>query len=162
VLQKLALSAGDYLLCTLHRSENTDDEARLRALIAHVRSVAAGAPVVFPLHPRTRQVLERLAIATDGLKLIEPVGYFDMHALLAGARQVLTDSGGLQKEAYFHRVPCVTLRDETEWGETLAAGWNRLWTQPDYVLPRREIAEYGDGAAAEQMVALIKRYFASS
>ncbi len=158
VLHRLTLNAGDYLLCTLHRSENTDDEARLRALIHHVRATADGAPVIFPVHPRTRQVLARCAIATDGLRLVEPLGYFDMHALLAGARQVLTDSGGLQKEAYFHRVPCVTLRDDTEWGETVAAGWNRLWTQADYVTPRRDIAEYGEGEAAPKMVALIGRF----
>ena len=158
ILHRLALNAGDYLLCTLHRSENTDDETRLRALIHHVRAAADGAPVIFPVHPRTRQVLARCAIATDGLRLVEPLGYFDMHALLAGARQVLTDSGGLQKEAYFHRVPCVTLRDDTEWGETVAAGWNRLWTQADYVTPRRDIAEYGEGEAAPKMVALIGRF----
>lgn len=159
VLHRLALRAGHYLLCTLHRSENTDDETRLRALIDHVRAAAAdGAPVVFPVHPRTRQVLARCAIATDGLQLVEPLGYFDMQALLAGARAVLTDSGGLQKEAYFHRVPCVTLRDETEWEETLAAGWNRLWTQAGYVTPRRDIAEYGEGDAALKMVGLIGRF----
>ena len=161
VLHRLALTAGGYLLCTLHRSENTDDEARLHALIAHVRAAAAGAPVVFPVHPRTRRMLDRFALSTAGIRLIEPLGYFDMHALLASARGVLTDSGGLQKEAYFHRVPCVTLRDETEWGETLAAGWNRLWTQADFISPRCEIAEYGDGAAAVQMVALIKDYLAT-
>ena len=158
VLRRLALNAGHYLLCTLHRSENTDDETRLRALIDYVRAAADGAPVVFPVHPRTRQVLARCAVATAGLQLVEPLGYLDMHALVAGARGVLTDSGGLQKEAYFHRVPCVTLRDETEWGETLAAGWNRLWTQAGYVTPRHDIAEYGEGEAALKMVALIERF----
>ena len=161
VLHRFALNAGDYLLCTLHRSENTDDEARLGALIAHVRATADGAPVIFPVHPRTRQALARCAIATDGLRLIEPLGYFDMHALLAGARQVLTDSGGVQKEAYFHRVPCVTLRDDTEWNETLAAGWNRLWTQHQYTCPRTDIPEYGEGAAGVQMVALIKQFLSA-
>lgn len=158
ILARLALTPGDYVLCTLHRSENTDSEARLRALLAHVRETAGGRPVVLPLHPRTRQVLARFAIGTEGLNVVEPLGYFDMHALLGGAALVLTDSGGVQKEAYFHRVPCVTLRDDTEWTETLVAGWNRLWTQPHYVTPRVDIAEYGDGDAGMRMVALLRRF----
>ncbi|MBK6657189.1 MAG: UDP-N-acetylglucosamine 2-epimerase (non-hydrolyzing) [Proteobacteria bacterium] len=158
ILTRLALTPGDYVLCTLHRSENTDSEARLRALLAHVRETAGGRPVVLPLHPRTRQVLARFAIGTEGLNLVEPLGYFDMHALLGGAALVLTDSGGVQKEAYFHRVPCVTLRDDTEWTESLVAGWNRLWTQPHYVTPRVDIAEYGDGDAGMRMVALLRRF----
>ncbi|MDH4380557.1 MAG: UDP-N-acetylglucosamine 2-epimerase (non-hydrolyzing), partial [Gammaproteobacteria bacterium] len=141
VLERLQLTPGSYVLCTIHRSENTDDEQRLRALLAHVKQVAGEKRVVLPLHPRTGQVFARLGIDTDGLQIVEPLGYFDMHRLLSGAAQVLSDSGGVQKEAYFHRVPCVTLRDETEWTETLAAGWNRLWTQPDYVTPRVDIAE---------------------
>ena len=158
VLERLQLTPGNYVLCTIHRSENTDDETRLRALLAHVKQAAGNKRVVLPLHPRTRQVFTRLGIDTDGLQIVEPLGYFDMHRLLAGATQVLSDSGGVQKEAYFHRVPCVTLRDETEWTETLAAGWNRLWTQPDYVTPRVDIAEYGAGDAAGQMTALIKGF----
>lgn len=158
VLERLQLTPGNYVLCTIHRSENTDDETRLRALLAHVKRAAGNKRVVLPLHPRTRQVFTRLGIDTDGLQIVEPLGYFDMHRLLAGAAQVLSDSGGVQKEAYFHRVPCVTLRDETEWTETLAAGWNRLWTQPDYVTPRVDLAEYGAGDAAGQMTALIKGF----
>ena len=78
-----------------------------------------------------------------------------MHRLMAGAFIVLTDSGGVQKEAYFHRVPCVTLRDETEWVETVEAGWNRLWTVQDYK-PRRDIPDYGDGKAGEKIVRIIE------
>lgn len=161
ILEWLALTPGGYVLCTIHRSENTDDEQRLRAVVAHVKEVAGDQTVVLPLHPRTRQAFARLGIAPEGWQIIEPLGYFDMHRLLAGAAQVLSDSGGVQKEAYFHRVPCVTLRDETEWTETLAAGWNRLWTQPAYQTPRVEIAEYGDGEAARRMVALITDFLAS-
>lgn len=158
ILARLTLTAGDYVLCTVHRSENTDSAARLAALLAHVREVAGARSVVMPLHPRTRRELTRLAIPTDGIRLLEPLGYFDMHALLGGAAHVLTDSGGVQKEAYFHRVPCVTLRDDTEWTETLAAGWNRLWSEPCYRRPRVDIAEYGDGQAGARMVSLIKRF----
>ena len=158
ILTRLNLTPGEYALSTIHRSENTDDESRLRAVLEHVREVAGDKTVVLPLHPRTRQVLARFGIATEGLCLVEPLGYFDMHRLLSAAAMVLTDSGGVQKEAYFHRVPCVTLRDDTEWTETLSAGWNRLWTQPHYATPRIDIPEYGDGHAGAQMVALIKGF----
>ncbi len=158
VLERLQLQSREYVLCTIHRSENTDDEPRLRALLAHVKHAAGNKLVVLPLHPRTRQVFERLRIETEGFLVIDPVGYFDMHRLLAGAAQVLSDSGGVQKEAYFHRVPCVTLRDETEWTETLSAGWNRLWTEQVYATPRVDIAEYGDGNAARRISLLIKTF----
>lgn len=151
-LATLGLVAGSYALCTLHRSENTDDPARLARLLAYVREQAGDGAVVFPVHPRTRQVIAATGVSTAGMRLIEPAGYFDMHRLLSGARLVLTDSGGLQKEAYFHRVPCVTLRDETEWVETVHAGWNRLWHQEAYRLPRTDIPEYGSGRAAEIIV----------
>jgi UDP-GlcNAc3NAcA epimerase len=84
----------------------------------------------------------------------EPLGYLDMHRLLRSAVAVFTDSGGLQKEAYFHKVPCVTLRSETEWVETIEAGWNRLWKGPDYA-PRQEISAFGDGHAADRAVELL-------
>ncbi len=158
ILERCALTPGQYVLSTIHRSENTDDETRLRAILEHLRRAAVGKPIVLPLHPRTRQVLARFGIDTAGLRLLEPVGYFDMHRLLGSAAMVLTDSGGVQKEAYFHRVPCVTLRDDTEWTETLAAGWNRLWTQADYVTPRVDIPEYGDGDAGAKMVVLLKDF----
>ena len=161
VLQRHGLVAEHYVLCTLHRSENTEDETRLRALVEYVRECAQGEPVVFPVHPRTRLALARFRVATPGFVMLDPAGYFDLHRLLSGARLVMTDSGGLQKEAYFHRVPCVTLRDETEWTETLAAGWNRLWTCAEYAQPRTAVAEYGDGHAASLMVNLIAQFLAA-
>jgi UDP-GlcNAc3NAcA epimerase len=159
LLEKLHLRPGEYALCTLHRSENTDDARRFHEILAFLRAEADRRPVVFPAHPRTRQTLIRNQVRTDGLIVIEPVGYFDMHRLLAGAALVLTDSGGLQKEAYFHRVPCVTLRAETEWIETIEAGWNRLWTVPDYK-PRREIPDYGDGRAGRRTADIMSRFLA--
>ncbi|GAB4226992.1 MAG: O-antigen biosynthesis protein WlbD [Methyloligellaceae bacterium] len=155
ILDTLSLRPGSYSLCTVHRAENTDDEARFRKVLAFLEAAAQEAPVIFPIHPRTRQTLARYGIEPRGIRLIDPVGYFDMHALLSGAATVYTDSGGLQKEAYFHRVPCVTLRDETEWVETVEAGWNRLWTSPGY-RPRRDIPDYGDGHAAEKIADVIR------
>ena len=155
LLAGLGVAPGGYALCTLHRAENTDDPARLRTMIDYLRTAANGQPVIWPIHPRTRGVIDREGIALDGIVITDPVGYFDMHALLAHAAIVLTDSGGLQKEAYFHRVPCVTLRDETEWIETIEAGWNRLWTIESYQQPRTEIADYGDGNAAGRIADLV-------
>ena len=88
--------------------------------------------MVLPLHPRTRAAVERHGLSLEGIDVVEPVGYLDMTRLVRGAPSVLTDSGGLQKEAYFHGVPCITLREETEWVETVACGWNRLWGEAEY------------------------------
>jgi UDP-GlcNAc3NAcA epimerase len=118
-------------------------------------------PVVLPLHPRTREAAGRFGVDLSGLTVVEPLGPLDMQRLLAGCAMVLTDSGGLQKEAYFHRKPCVTLRDDTEWSETVEAGWNRLWTVNDY-RPRREIDDYGAGDAAERIVQAIGRFLAKT
>lgn len=158
VLRRLDLQPGSYALCTVHRAENTDDPDRFARVMGFIEQVAQQSSVVFPIHPRTRQSMARHDLSPASVRLIEPVGYLDMHQLLSGATQVFTDSGGLQKEAYFHRVPCVTLRDETEWVETVEAGWNRLWTMTDYK-ERSEIDEYGDGRAAEKIVGTIRRAF---
>ncbi len=121
VAEGLGLAPGGYLLATVHRAENTDDPARLAGILDAFAQ--AGEPVVFPVHPRTRKHLTGLAPGGD-IRLIDPVGYLDMAGLLAGARMALTDSGGLQKEAYWLKVPCLTLRSETEWVETVEMGWN--------------------------------------
>ncbi len=113
-----------------------------------------------PVHPRTRKIINASQISLGELKLIGPLGYFDMAWLVHNAASVFTDSGGLQKEAYFHRVPCVTLRDNTEWVETIEAGWNRLWTTPDY-RPRSEIADYGEGRSSEALAAVLKGFLAN-
>lgn len=155
IVDEAGLADGGYVLLTLHRAENTDDPKRLAALCRFIETEAVGRPVVFPVHPRTRQAFARHGLKPVDVTMIEPVGYVDMHRLLAGAALVMTDSGGLQKEAYFHRVPCLTLRDETEWVETIEAGWNRLWSAKDY-LPRRDIDAYGDGKAGEKIVQVIQ------
>ena len=125
---RLGLAPEGYVLATLHRQENTDDPARLRTIMDALARVAESVPVVLPLHPRTFKTLDRegLGGGAPGLHLIEPIGYLDMVALEKGAAAIATDSGGVQKEAYFHSVPCVTLRDETEWVELVDTGWNRL------------------------------------
>lgn len=155
ILEDLALEEGSYVLLTLHRAENTDDPTRLSELCRYIEVQAEGRKIIFPIHPRTQQVFDRLSLQIAGATTIEPIGYLDTHRLLAGADQVLTDSGGLQKEAYFHRVPCVTLRDETEWVETIDAGWNRLWRFPEY-LSKKEIDAFGDGRAGDKIAAMIE------
>lgn len=148
--------SSDFILATIHRAENTDDLSRLSKLIEFIRKTAAGRPILFPIHPRTRRALLRSNINTADLSLIDPVGYLDMAQLLASCELVMTDSGGLQKEAYFARRPCITLRDETEWVETIESGWNRLWTQPHWSQPRSRIDEYGNGFAARAVLDAVR------
>jgi len=165
VLDRLGLTPRRYYLATIHRAENTDDPARLGRLLGALG--AARREVILPVHPRTRMALERHAVAAGRVRLIDPVPYLEMLRLEAGARAVLTDSGGVQKEAYLAGVPCITLRDETEWVELVEAGWNRLaGTDPDAIAAAIEWAEsrdpappgeslYGDGHAAEHIVAAL-------
>ena len=154
IVERLGLESGRYALATLHRAENTDDPRALGRALDYLKSAARERRIVFPVHPRTRAAIAAAGLSVAGLEAIEPLGYFDMHRLLQGAALVFTDSGGLQKEAYFHRVPCVTLRSETEWVETIACGWNRLWHVESYQ-PRVDIDEYGDGRAGERILGAI-------
>lgn len=130
--ERLGLDSGDYLVATLHRAAGVDDADALRRAVGLLAAVAEGhGPLVLPLHPRTRARLAELGLAArldaaPGIVALEPLGYLDFTCLVRGARAVLTDSGGVQKEAYLAAVPCLTLRRETEWVETLAGGWNRL------------------------------------
>jgi UDP-GlcNAc3NAcA epimerase len=129
VLCRSGLPSGGYVLATIHRAENTDSRVRLQAILSGLARVARTLPVVVPLHPRTQRVVAQsgaLSSAGAALRLIPPVGYLDMLMLEKHARVIATDSGGVQKEAFFHRVPCVTLRDETEWVELVELGCNRL------------------------------------
>ena len=155
ILEILGLLPKGYTVATIHRAENTDDPEQFMRLLAWLEEAARSTPVMMPTHPRTRRVIEDLGVTPKGVRLIDPLGYIDMTRLVHEAATIFTDSGGLQKEAYFHRVPCVTLRNETEWVETIEAGWNRLWTVPSYAMPRREITDYGSGHAAELIAEVI-------
>jgi UDP-GlcNAc3NAcA epimerase len=158
ILETLGLKPGEFVLATVHRAENTDDPARLAAVVETLKREAEGRIVVLPIHPRTRAALARTGVETGHIRIIDPVGYIDMARLLEACALVMTDSGGLQKEAYFARRPCITLRDETEWVETIRHGWNRLWTTPEWTSPRTEISDYGQGDAAERVLDAIRSW----
>ena len=116
----------DYILSTIHRAENTDDHVRLRSIFEALNEIAQGIQVILPLHPRTKKIIESLKLSIEKLTIIEPVGYLEMVWLIDNCNLVMTDSGGLQKEAYFFGKPCITLRDETEWVELVDGGFNIL------------------------------------
>lgn len=171
VLADNGLVDGGYVLSTIHRAENTDDPDRLFAIVEALDVVAETLPVVLPLHPRTRAVLDRAERSPSRVKLIPPVGYLDMVRLEAGAAVIATDSGGVQKEAYFQGVPCITLRDETEWIELIESGWNRLVPPLSSaqialaILEARgstgqQVQPYGDGNAASKIVSAIEAMLA--
>jgi UDP-GlcNAc3NAcA epimerase len=127
IIEQLALAPGDFVLATVHRAENADHPRRLHAIFNALRRLSSDITVVVPVHPRTRKMLARTGWRAGGaLRLIDPVGYLDMAMLEQHASLIATDSGGVQKEAFFYRVPCATLRTETEWVELVEAGWNRL------------------------------------
>ena len=162
-----AAAQPGYVLVTLHRAENVDDPARLGAWMA---ALEVERPIIFPVHPRTRAVLDRTGIEVPAnVTLLEPIGFLVMVALERGAAAIATDSGGVQKEAYLAGVPCITLRTETEWVETVEAGWNRV-VGDDPAGLRAALADaafmdrtrdrpnlYGDGHTAERIVAALER-----
>jgi UDP-GlcNAc3NAcA epimerase len=164
-LERFALEPGGYALVTAHRQSNTEPEA-LEPLVKVLEAVER--PLVFPIHPRTERALERAGLharARAVAQLTPPLGYLDFTALLAGAAVCLTDSGGVQKEAYLYRVPCLTLRDTSEWVETIELGWNRLVGLDAGAVraaldagPRRPSEHpplYGDGNASDRIAAAI-------
>jgi UDP-N-acetylglucosamine 2-epimerase len=167
ILDRLALEPGGFALATVHRPRNTDDLDRLRSIVTAFDAMPV--PVVFPVHPRTRRRLEdtglEAVLAQAGnLLLIEPVGYLDMLVLEKNAQLILTDSGGVQKEAYFFAVPCLTLREETEWVETVEAGWNLLVGADREAILEAASAfrpvgvppnSFGDGHAASRIAELL-------
>lgn len=166
ILDDLDLTEGEFVLATCHRAENTDIPDRLLGIVDALATISADTPVVLPLHPRTRKLLEQL----DGVgrlgavKVVEPVSFLDMIRLEQSAHAVITDSGGVQKEAYFFGVPCLTTRDETEWVETIEAGWNQLVgadatrIREAYSGLRCPVSQprfYGNGQAAERILQLL-------
>ncbi len=159
LLKRLNVSPQQYALATIHRAENTDDTDRLRSIFDGLnRVVGTGLPLVIPLHPRTRKMISTLGLELNAdVRLLTPVSYVDMIVLEKNAKVIVTDSGGVQKEAYFYRVPCVTLRAKTEWMETVESGWNVLvGTEAERIVdavtragkPPRWQNHYGNGDAA--------------
>jgi len=169
LLSSLGLLPGSYLLVTVHRPSNTDQEQNLSSILDALRET--GEEVIFPAHPRTRQALARLGYAVpSNVRLLEPVSYVNMLFLERNARLILTDSGGMQKEAYFFGVPCITLREETEWVETVEAGWNLLVgaSKPRILQAVRDFHPqgdrpeiFGDGRASERIAHHLQLVFGS-
>jgi UDP-GlcNAc3NAcA epimerase len=163
-LSAFGVGPQSYALCTIHRAENADHPERLRGIWEALNAISESTPIVLPLHPRTRAVLAQLPDfrTAPGIRLIDPVSYLEMILLESHARAIITDSGGVQKEAFFHRVPCLTLRSGTEWVETVQLGWNVLCgTETARILdawnrlgpPAEQPGEtpYGDGHAADRI-----------
>ena len=169
LLVELGLQPGSYALATIHRCENTDDYERLSSILNGLEKIVSeGTPVVIPLHPRTKKMLHSLSITLSEVKAIQPVSYEEMLLLEKNAKVILTDSGGVQKEAYWLGIPCITLRDETEWVETVQLGWNIVvGINSDFIadathnLPIGEKRPmlYGNGDTAEKIVRKIVEKF---
>jgi len=171
-LARYGVGEYGYVLATVHRAENTDDPVRLKNILKALEAISRLRPVVFPVHPRTKKMIAAAGWksganlagrkrqpgkggAGAGIRFIDPVGYLEMARLESGATMILTDSGGIQKEAYWLKVPCVTLRDRTEWVETVASGWNVLagadakkivQAAENFTIPRKSGSLYGQGA----------------
>lgn len=172
ILDNLKLQPQQYVLSTIHRAENTDDCDRLTAIIKALSEFSQEIKLVLPLHPRTKKILEDMDILgeiPETLCLIDPVCYYDMIILEKNAKMIVTDSGGIQKEAYFYQVPCLTLRDETEWVELVTSGWNslispkssdgilqKLQYQINQPIPSTTNQLYGDGTASVKILQTLK------
>jgi len=170
--QNSKLKTHHYYLATLHRAENTDDPKRLRSILRALNEIGKDTSVILPLHPRTKKMMKlyHLFSLSRRIRLIDPVSYLDMLTLEKNAKAILTDSGGVQKEAYWLRVPCFTLRDETEWVETVKRGWNVLvgMEKEKILLEVRKLnlkkdrgrvtADIGGGKASERIVKILIAY----
>ncbi len=169
-LENYHLTSGNYILSTIHRAENTDDPKRLEAILNAF--AALDEKVILPLHPRTKSKIDTFGLHSileraSKIEIIEPLSYLEMLLLEKHAKAIVTDSGGVQKEAYFAKVPCITLRDQTEWTETIEAGWNQLVNPLTDNLPEilanikhgKPIEDlYGDGEAAKKIISIMKSH----
>lgn len=157
VPQKLKGLPSEFAFMTMHRAESTESMEEFQAMMDYALDFAKDhdVKIIFPVHPRTKALVQKAQL-DDTFIILEPLSYFETQYCLSKARFVLTDSGGLQKEAYFHRVPCITLRTETEWVETIECGWNRLWTVENYK-PLKDITDYGEGDCAGEILSILRK-----
>lgn len=166
ILNKISVRSGEYILTTIHRAENTNSINRLKNIIEALNE--SGEKIVLPLHPRTKKYIERYNLQfNDNINLIEPVGYFDMIDLEMNSKRIITDSGGVQKEAFFMKKPCITIRNETEWIETVENGWNTIaGTEKENILkairyfkPKMKQKNiFGNGRARYKILDIINNY----
>jgi len=163
IFNSLGLTSKNFALATCHRAENTDDPLRLASILGAFSEIAKDLPLVMPLHPRTKKLIteNHLNPLLDSIIITDPLSFLDMIALEQGAKIILTDSGGIQKEAFFYKTPCITLRDETEWVETVSLGWNHLVGADKKaildavnnmdVTPITQESPYGNGDASQEI-----------
>ena len=165
ILKTLNLKPKEYYLATIHRAENTENKNNMKEIFTALCEIKN---IVLPCHPRTEKYLKEYKLwdkVNENIKIIKPVGYFDMMWLLKNAKKMITDSGGLQKEAYFAKTPCLTLRDQTEWTETINNGWNKLIQIKKEIIIKNILAKiktktqmkyFGDGKAAKKITKILK------
>ncbi len=160
IIGKLSLKPHDYMVLTLHRAENVDDQEQLKKLLEFISELDS-ARVIFPVHPRTRKNIDKINFIPENIEIIDPVSYLEMLNLMKYAKTVLTDSGGVQKEAFWLKVPCITLRDETEWVETVESGWNVLYRnfRGGHEIKTHDPNLYGDGNTATRIIHILMHCF---
>ena len=171
-LQEWEVQEGQYALCTVHRAENVGDQNKLEEICKALAKIAEQMPILFPVHPRTTKVIQPIldSCGSQNIRVLEPLPFLAMTRLLMSANGVLTDSGGVQKEAFFHQVPCITLRNETEWVETVSCGANYLaGTATESILKGwnsrisvpHDYFPYGDGFASEKIINILTSKYAA-